>query len=497
MVRVNRYRVLLAVGAALWAPAGLAAQQTEVAMTAPLTLSQAVDMALEQNRDLRDARYGLELANEQVSEAWSQVYPEISLSADYTRNLRPAVSFLPAAIFDPQAGPDDYVQVQFGADNSWQASLSVDQPLFRPAVFLGVGAADRFRTLQQETVRGRTQTIVTRVRGAFYALLLSQEQVRLIDNSVRRVTQSLEETRALNEAGVASDYDVLRLEVELANLQPNLKRAENQVRADRRMLALELDHASGEALEVAGSLAEIDLSDFECNTTANKEVLRFAGVPFDDALPTADALVATAFQHRSDLRQLELTERLRHTEMRVEQVAYLPTISLFGSYGVNAQQNGSPDFFGTGVNDRAYSSLAGVRVSLPLFQGFRRDARIDQKRAALRQAETQTELATDRARTQIEALVEQVDEARVRAEAQQFAVQQARRGFDIGRAQYREGLGSQLELTDSEVALRQSEFNYAQAVYDYLVARAQLDEAVGVVPGIDAGSTVAAAEAGS
>jgi outer membrane protein TolC len=64
-------------------------------------------------------------------------------------------------------------------------------------------------------------------------------------------------------------------------------------------------------------------------------------------------------------------------------------------------------------------------------------------------------------------------------------VSQAERGFQIASAQYREGLGSQLELTDAEVALRQSEFNYAEAVYDYLVARAQLDEATGQVPFVD------------
>ena len=64
-------------------------------------------------------------------------------------------------------------------------------------------------------------------------------------------------------------------------------------------------------------------------------------------------------------------------------------------------------------------------------------------------------------------------------------MQQAERGFEIASAQYREGLGSQLELTDAEVALRQSEFNYAQAVYDYLVARAQFDEATGLVPLVD------------
>ena len=82
-------------------------------------------------------------------------------------------------------------------------------------------------------------------------------------------------------------------------------------------------------------------------------------------------------------------------------------------------------------------------------------------------------------------IADQVDEALLRARAQGFAVQQAGRGFEIARAQRREGISSQLELTDAEVALRQSEFNYAQAVYDYLTARARLDEAVGQVPLVD------------
>ena len=127
----------------------------------------------------------------------------------------------------------------------------------------------------------------------------------------------------------------------------------------------------------------------------------------------------------------------------------------------------------------------GIQISLPIFQGFSRDARIDQKRALLRQAETQTEYAVDLTGAEVRTLVERADEAFLRATGQALAVRQAQRGFEIASAQYREGLGSQLELTDAEVALRQSEFNYAQAVYDYLLARAELDQATGQVPIVD------------
>ena len=184
-----------------------------------LGIEDVVRTALRQSRDIQAARLGLEEADERVSEAWSNVYPSIDLDASYTRNVSPAVSFLPAIIFDPEAPPGEYVALQFGADNQFTSTLSVEQALFRPSVFVALGAAGSFRNLQNEAVRGSTQTVITRVRLVYYQLLLAQEQLRLVENSVRRVRESLVEMRALAGAGLSSEYDVLRLEVELANLE--------------------------------------------------------------------------------------------------------------------------------------------------------------------------------------------------------------------------------------------------------------------------------------
>jgi len=466
-------------------PALLGAQEP-VSTAAPsgevLTLPEAVSMALRRNRDVRDARFALDLAQEQVSEAWGGVLPTVSMDANYTRNVSPAVSFLPARFFNPDAGPDDLLQVQFGADNSWNTSINVEQPLFDARVFVGLGAAQRLASIQEEFVRGRSQNLVTRVRPAYYDLLLAQEQERLTRNSVTRVRQSLTETSAMNRAGLASDYDQLRIEVELANLEPNLRRAENAAMQFRRVLAVELAVQDQESLQVAGSLASMDLDDPAGNTAANRAILAFASsAPLEGA---AEQRVQQAWERRSDLRQLEMAERLRHSEMRLEQMQYLPTVSFFGNYVLQAQQNGAPDFFGDPMS-RASAQAVGISVSVPIFEGFRKDARVDQRRAAWRQAETQFRFARDQAASQVKSLIELADEAWARARGQKLAVQQAQRGFEIASAQYREGLSGQLELTDAEVALRQSEFNYAQAVYDYLVAWAQLDEAVGAVPMVD------------
>ena len=165
---------------ALLALAGPGAAQEGAA----LSLEEAVGVALRQNRDVQAARLALREADQRVREAWSNVYPSFDWSASYTRNVSPTVNFLPAAIFDPDAGPDDYIGVQFGADNQWSSVISMEQPLFSAGAFIGVGAAGRYRNLQQEMVRGLTQGVVTRVRSAYYQLLLQQEQTRLICFSI-------------------------------------------------------------------------------------------------------------------------------------------------------------------------------------------------------------------------------------------------------------------------------------------------------------------------
>ena len=463
---------------------GLSARSVrDQAGTVSLTLDEALRLGLGGNRDLERAHLALALAEGQVAEAWSSLYPSLDLSTSYTRNLSPAVSFLPAIIFNPNAQEGELQQIQFGAENVWSGNIALEQPLFRAQTFIGVGAAVRFENLQLEIVRGAEHEIITRIRLLYYELLLAQEEARLIERSVARVIQSLEETRALNRAGLSSDYDVLRLEVELANLEPNLRRAENEFRRMQRDLVTELDLEEGTSLEVVGSLATLNLDDLGANGEANARLLTLMGVDLGEEIDDArsEALLRRARMTNSLIQQAGLNTELRGTELQLERAEYLPEVSLFAMYDIQAQQDGSPIFFGRS-GQRGYGRNVGLRVSFPVFSGFRRNARIDQMQSSLRTAEVELDLAGNQLRNQLRSLIEQAEEARLRSRSQGLAVRQAQRGFEIASAQYREGLGSQLELTDAEVALRQSEFNYAEAVFDYLSTRARVDQVVGEVP---------------
>ncbi|MBT3342387.1 MAG: TolC family protein [Gemmatimonadetes bacterium] len=435
-----------------------------------LSVDDAVRLALESSRDLRDAQLAMEQADEQVAEVWGRVFPQIDFNASYVRNISPAVSFVPARVFDPTAPEGEFISLQFGADNSWQSSISVEQPLFDPALLVGLGAAQRFRQMQAELVRGRAQQVAVRVRLICYDLLLRAEEVRLTQRSLERVHQALAETEARRRAGMATDYDVLRLQVELANLEPNLLRARNDLSAARRQLAVELAVGDPKRLTLKPSL---DLGD----TTWTIPAILVS----EDS---TRALIQAAKRQRSDLRQVQDLIDLRHTEVKLQKVEYLPTVSLFGSWDVQAQQNGSPNFFGDS-RSRATSKLAGVRLNLPIFTGLQRNARIDQRQAVLRQARTQAQLMQDQAAAQVRDLLARHTENAARVQAQRLAIGQAELGFQITLARYRRGVGSQLEITDAEVALRQSEFNHAQAAHDLMAIQTQLELALGRVTPVD------------
>jgi outer membrane protein len=363
----------------------------------------------------------------------------------------------------------------------------VEQPLLEAGAFVGVGAAARFRALQAEVARGAAQRTVVQVGEAYFEALLAQERVRLAENALGRVRGSLAETRAMYEAGLVSSYDVLRLEVEETNLETRLRRAVDESTTAGRRLDVLIGGDGDTPIAVTGSLATMDITDPAVNTPENRVLLAAAGQVDPDRL-AIEELVTLAAERRPAVRQALGTRAIRETELRYERVQRLPTISAFGSWQVIAQDDGAPSFFGSS-GQRADGQQIGLQVSVPIFTGTQRSGRIGQARAALSRAEAEHRRELALAEAEIRSLVESVGTARQNAAAQSRAVAMATRGYEIVLAQYREGLSSQLEVTDAEVALRETEFNYAQAVYDYLRARVGLDQAVGVVGGLDEGMT--------
>lgn len=484
---VRRLSVVLAV--TLASPIAVGELEAQSLDDPSYSLQRAISVALENNRDLRTAQLGLLTADQQVREAWGSLFPTIDANLGYQRNLAIQEAFLPAIIFDPDADPGELIPVKFGADNNWSAWLYVTQPIFDAGAFVGVGTAGRFQELQREVVRGQAQQVASRVRRTYYQALLAHEEVRVTEESIGRTEETLRETEGLYRAGLASSYDVLRLEVRLANLRPNLRRAQNMALAAERDLSVELGMSEVTPIRVAGRLHLVNVASADANEGDNRELLRLVG--FRNALDASfESLYELAQTMRSDLRQAQLNYELQDARVKHERTSRYPRLNAFFNYGIIAQEQGSPNFFGENENQRTTSMVLGLALEVPIFQGFQRSARIEQRELEREQARVQLALLEQQTANQIQTALEALEEAQERAEAQSEAVSEARRGYEIVTAQYVAGVSSQLELTEGEVLLRESEFAYAQAVYDYLMAQADLDEAVGVVPLVDVPGSV-------
>ena len=201
-----------------------------------------------------------------------------------------------------------------------------------------------------------------------------------------------------------------------------------------------------------------------------------------DATPRLEPVLRDALASRSDLRQNQLATSLERARLTAQWSESFPTMSVFYNRSIAVQTMGDPDPWALGDAQQAELALAGISLEIPLFSGFGKTARLQQRRAALRQSQVRHRRLELLATSPVHTLLSDLEDSRYRAESQLKALGQARRGYEIATAEYRSGLGSQLQITDAEVALRQSEFNYSSTVYEYLLVRTQLDVATGAVP---------------
>lgn len=445
-----------------------------------INLQQAIEIALANNTEMKRALLSVHSADQQVRTAWSSVMPDIALTADYTRNLEVPVNFIPEIVFDPNGDPDVLVPVAFGTDNNWSGGLTVSQTLFSGQAFVGISSSTLFKAAQSENLRAASQAVVTRTRTAYYQVLNAREQLRLVEAQLDRVAQNLEDVRARVEEGFADRYAVLQLEVQQSNLEPQRTSAEFAVENALRELLDTMGLPVHLSIDVEGNLSTFDIHSDTAEDEENKILKQVDRItPID--LETDTARVGAVADLRGDLRILDVQKQLQQKRLDAERSLYLPNLSASYSLRWSAAQSGAPNFFGT-EEQRARSQTLMVNFSLPIFQGFARDAAIQTARIQLKDLEVQQYQARQTAGREIISARQSILETYENSAARRKALEQAELGYERALARYRGGTGSQQEVNDAELQLREAENSYAQMVAGYLMAKAQYDQAIGQVP---------------
>lgn len=445
-----------------------------------VTLDQTIHIAIANNIDIKRALLNLEDADQQVRIAWSEVMPDITGDASYTRNIELPVFFFPVNPGDPDS---ELRAIQAGEDNNWNGAVSVNQTLFRGEAIVGISTSQLFKAAQAENLRATSQQVVTQTRLAYYNVLVSEQQLRLQEATVERLRENLAENQARKEAGLVDDYAVLQVEVQLGNQEPQLTRARYDVAQAYRELKLVMGIPLEMDLDVVGDLGKYSITSHTAESEVNRHIKKVNQMTPYEFQADRDVLdIATDM--RGDIRILEKRNDLKDREILAIKSRFLPTLSTSYSLGWRAEEPGALNFFGND-QQRVRTQSLRLNLSVPIFQGFERNANLQIAKIEKKDLEEQKRQALRSAKNDIQSAREDLNQAIETAPARRKALEQAREGYQRALARFNNGIGSQLDVTNAEFQLRQAEVNYAQMVYNYLAAKARYDQAVGMVPFVD------------
>ena len=416
-----------------------------------LTLEKAIKIALEQNRDIIIAEKDRDKADAQVGEAWAGALPQISINGQYSRFIQKPVMFIPAG--NPFNPTNSTLIFEIGSNNAYQLGASLTQPLYSKKVGTALQIANTFRTYTEQSYQATELSVIRDVKKSFYFVLLMQKLVEANRQGLDVVKANLENVQAQYRNGTAAEFDLLRAEVQLANTEPVLFSFENNqllaINALKNLLAIPLEQ-------------EIVLQgDFAFDALPQTQL--------DDA--RQNALVANPL-----IQQLISQESILEKNVTIERAAHYPTLNLVGGYAWQAQDNTYQ------FNNYKWAKTAnvGLSLSVPLFDGLRASNRVQQAIIDKEKVHYTRLKVEEGIKIQIQAAELKMAEAEKRIMGQEKNIEQAQKAVRISTTRYKNGVGTQLELLDSQVAMTKAQTNYAQAIYDYLVAKADWENAVGL-----------------
>jgi outer membrane protein TolC len=439
----------------------LSAQATEPKR---YSLEEAVRSALKRNPDLISAHLEVKRSDARVLEAWGNAMPSVDVSGQYVHMIDKPVTFFPdyflysfmKAIDSTIPKPTgQLVPISFAPAFSASASLNVRQILFNGAVFVGVGAAHVYSHLARDVYQAKQVETVTKARKAYYGALLAREALELMHSSLRNAEDNLKNVQLMRRQGIISEYDELRASVGVENLRPAVIQSETNFNLALDNLRNTIGVTNKEDVILTDSLSFVTVDD--------------------SLLAQAEQLLLQLNPNLSAVkRQIELNGAV----VNAERSSYLPTIAAFGSYQYLAAKNE----FNFSTNDFYKGSQIGLSISLNLFQGMQTYARVEQAQLEQRKSEEQKNNLERTLQTGLHSVVGNLRQARKRVEAQGKTVEMAERGYKIVTTRFLNNAATQLEVNDAQLALTQAKVNRIQAIYDYLLASADLDQLIGRLP---------------
>ncbi len=407
----------------------------------PLSRAEAVAQALKANPQVRRALEDEARLHGLITEARADALPDLSISGSALRYRDPML--LNSSSFD-SFPPELRDSLKPSAANLYEGTAYLRQTLFSFKLGKAIRAARLGASYGRAEVERVRQAMALQTIRAYNTYLLSLEKVRVAEKALRQKEKHLEMAKNRRAAGVATDLDVLRSQVDVENQRAQFLRIKGQADLARGTLNAAM------VQPIAAPVQPTDSLDF---------------VPFQTSLEEA---VKEAWANRPEVQEVALAEKIRRELVGVAQADSRPSLEFNGAWGYSVRQ--PENFFKSDFT----KWNAGLTLKIPLFDGLRTAGRVAQARAEVQKAAQDRIALENQIRLEAKDAVDRLAVAQSILEAAELNVVQAQKAFDMTQANYQHGAATTLDVLDAQAALTVAESNRLEALWEHANARATL-----------------------
>ena len=420
----------------------MAATSVKAQDTLRITLKEAIQIALSENPTIKVADQEIQLKKEANREVMWGLLPEVSLVGSFNHTIEKQTMAMMGQTF------------KVGSMNSASGGISASLPVFAPALYQSMKLTKKDVELAVEKARASRLDMINQVTKAFYQLLLAQDSYNVLQKSYKQSEDNYNIVKAKYEQGSVSEYDKISADVQMRSLKPSVVSAGNGVNLAVLQLKVLLGLESALPMVVEGNLKDYEMAMFT-----------------RQAQPQPKDIVGG----NTTLRQLDMNYDMLQRNLKLKYTNFMPVLALSFQYMYTTLGN---DWKISNYQWNPYSTV-GLSLSIPLFKGGN-FSQVKQTKLQIKQLD-QTRINTERQlKMQAQSYLDNMAASTEQVVSNKEAVLQAQKGRLIAEKRYEIGNGTILELNSSEVALTQAELTYNQSIFDYLVAKADLDLVMGV-----------------
>jgi outer membrane protein len=426
------------------------AQQNITPSAYRFNLQACLEYAYENQDSLKNAKLDIETAGYKVKEIIGLGLPQVSGNVNLQDFLKLPTSLLPGDFFGQ---PGTFIPVKFGVKYQSTLGINVDQLIFDGTYLVGLQAAKVYKELSERAYdRTKIATNVS-VTKAYYQVLVSAEQLKLLDANINQLRQQLTETTELNKQGFIEKIDVDRLTVQFNNLNTTRENTIRMLALGYQVLKFQIGMQVSENLIVEGSISDISLGA-------------------EAAVGNADTSI---YRNRIEYSLLETQLRVSKYDLKRYKSQFLPSLSAFGSSSINYQNNS----FGELFKQNFPTTVIGLRLNVPIFSGFQRLNRVKQAQVAVLKIDNTLNLIKNAINLELDQVRTMYLNAIVSLNNQRQNMELAREVLRVTKIKYEQGVGSNIEVTQAQTLLEQADTNYIQALYNALISKVDMQKASG------------------